>query len=88
MHFKENTQKKKKKKKKIGLIRKLQQLLPTAALLTIYKSFLRSHLDYGDLIYGREFNESFQNKLESVQCNAATQQELSEVPQDRLFTRD
>ena len=41
------------------------------ALLTIYKSFLRPHLDYGDVIYDHAFNESFQNKLVSVQYNAA-----------------
>ena len=39
-------------------------------MLTIYKSFLRPHLDYGGVIYYRAFNESFQNKLESVQYNA------------------
>ena len=55
----------------IGLIRKLQPIIPRAALLTIYKSFLRPHLDYGDVIYDRVFNESFQNKLEPVQYNAA-----------------
>ena len=55
----------------IGLIRKLQPIIPRAALLTIYKSSLRPHLDYGDVIYDRAFNESFQNKLESVQYNAA-----------------
>ena len=40
-------------------------------MLTIYQSFLKPHLDYGDVIYDRAFNESFQNKLESVQYNAA-----------------
>ena len=54
----------------IGLIRKLQPIIPTTALLTIYKSFLRPHLDYGDVIYDHAFNESFQNKLESVQYDA------------------
>ena len=58
-------------RKIIGLIRKLQPIIPRAALLTIYKSFLRPHLDYGDVIYDRAFNKSFQNKLESVQYNAA-----------------
>ena len=53
------------------MIRKLQPVIPRAALLTIYKSFVRPHLDYGDVIYDRAFNESFQNKLESVQYNAA-----------------
>ena len=54
----------------IGLIRKLQPVIPRAALLTIYKSFLRPHLDYGDVIYDRAFNESFQNKLDSIQYKA------------------
>ena len=52
-----------KTRKIIGFIRKLQPIMARAALLTIYKSFLRPHLDYGDVIYGRAFNESFQNKL-------------------------
>ena len=52
------------------MIRKLQPIIPRAALLTIFKSFLRPHLDYGDVIYDRAFNESFQNKFESVQYNA------------------
>ena len=53
----------------IGLIRKLQPVIPRAALLTIYKSFLRPHLDYEDVIYDRTFSESFRN--ESFQYNAA-----------------
>ena len=53
------------------MITKLQPITPRAALLTIYKSFLRPHFDYRAVIYDRAFNESFQNKLESVQCNAA-----------------
>ena len=40
-------------------------------MLTIYKSFRRPPFDYGDVIYARAFNESFQYKLESVQYNAA-----------------
>ena len=58
-------------RKIIGMIRKLQPIIPWAALLTIYESFLRPHLDYGDVFYDRAFNESFQNQLESVQYNAA-----------------
>ena len=45
--------------KTIGIIRKLQNVLPRSALLTIYKSFIRPHLDYGDIIYDKAFNESF-----------------------------
>ena len=57
--------------KTIGLLRKLQTLLPTAPLITIYKSFIRPHLDYGDMIYDQSFNMSFQRKMESIQYNAA-----------------
>ena len=32
--------------KTIGLLRKLQNTLPRPSLLTIYKSFIRPHLDY------------------------------------------
>ena len=53
-----------------GFIRKLQNVLPRSALLTIYKSFIRPHLDYRDIIYDKAFNESFHAKLESLQYNA------------------
>ena len=54
----------------IGLLRKLQSLLARAALITIYKAFVRPHLDYGDVLYDQAFNASFHDKLESIQCNA------------------
>ena len=38
--------------KGIDVIRKLHYVLPRHSLLTIYKSFIRPHLDYGDIIYG------------------------------------
>ena len=41
----------KKVNKTIGLLRKLQDTLPRASLITIFKSFIRPHLDYGDIIY-------------------------------------
>ena len=57
--------------KTIGLLRKSQNILPRPALLTIYKSFIRPHLDYGDIIYDQAYNLSFHQKLESIQYNAA-----------------
>ena len=57
--------------KTIGLLRKLQTLLPRAPLITIYKSFIRSHLDYGDMIYDQTFSMSFQQRMETIQHNAA-----------------
>ena len=42
--------------KLIGIIRKLQNVLPRSALLTIYKSSIRPISDYGDKIYDKAFN--------------------------------
>ena len=39
--------------------------------MTIYKAFLRSLIDYGDIIYDQLQNESFCEKLESAQYKAA-----------------
>ena len=38
-------------KKTIGLLRKFQQILLRQSLITIYKSFIRPHSDYGDIVY-------------------------------------
>ena len=57
--------------KGIGLLRKLSTLLPRQNLLTIYKSFIRPHLDYDDFIYDQPLNESLFNRTESIQYNAA-----------------
>ena len=57
--------------KTIGLLRKFQLTLPRKSLVTIYKSFIRPHLDYGDVVYDRAFNELFHQSLESLQYSAA-----------------
>ena len=54
----------------IGLPRKLQNLLPRKSLITVCKSFVRPHLDYGDIIYDQAYKASFHSKLESIQYNA------------------
>ena len=56
--------------KTIGLLRKLQNTLPRQALITIYKAFVRPHLDYGDILYDQAYNASFHQKLEKIQYNA------------------
>ena len=61
----------KKINKTIRLLHKLQNNLPRAPLITIYKSFVRPHLDYGDILYDQTFNNSFHERLESIQYNAA-----------------
>ena len=60
----------KKINKTISLLRKLQSILPRAPLITIYKPFVRPHLDYGDILYDQRFNNSFHKRLESIQYNA------------------
>ena len=57
--------------KTIGLLRKLHNILPRLPLLTIYKSFIRPHLDYGDIIYDQAYTALFHQKIESVQYNSA-----------------
>ena len=56
--------------KTIGLLSKFQLILRRHSLTTIYKTFIRSHLDYGDVIYDRAFKELFYQRLESIQYNA------------------
>ena len=40
-------------------------------LKSVFKLFARPHLDYGDIIYDQKFNESFHQRMESIQYNAA-----------------
>ena len=57
--------------KTIGLLHKLQDTLPRTSLITIFKSFISPHLDYGDIIYDRTYNTSFHQNIKSIQYNAA-----------------
>ena len=53
-----------------GHPRKLHNIIPRSSLLTIYKSLIRTHLDYSDIIYDQAYNTSFHQKLELLQYNA------------------
>ena len=55
----------------IALLRKLRHSIARKPLLSIYKTFLRPHLDYCDVIYDKPHNEKFADTLESIQYNAA-----------------
>ena len=80
-------QKTKKCSKLIGLIRRLSVNVPRKALLTIYKSFIRPHLEYGDILYDKPENENFQNKLEKVQYRAclAITGAIQGTPRQKLY---
>ena len=45
--------------------------MPRKSLITIYKVFLRPLIDYGDIIYDQPNNDSFCEKLETIQYKAA-----------------
>ena len=66
-HLEEKIQK---ANKGIGLINRLRRHVPRNSLLTLYKSYIRPHLDYGDIIYDYPGNAAFIQKLESIQYNA------------------
>ena len=34
-----------------GFLPKLQNILPRTPWITVYKAFVRHHLDYGDMLY-------------------------------------
>ena len=57
--------------KAIGLLRKLHKTLHATLLITIFKSFIRPHLDYGDISHNRAYNSLFHQNIESIQYNAA-----------------
>ena len=58
--------------KTIGLPRKLQNISPKQALITIQKSFARPYVYYGNVIYDQDFDLSFYQKLEKIQYDACT----------------
>ena len=69
-HHPKNTWVSLKISKTLQLLQKLHNLLPRSALITVYKSFVRPCLDYGDILYNQAYNMSFHHKLESIQYNA------------------
>ena len=57
--------------KGIVVLRKLQNIIPRNSPLTIYKSFICPHLNYGDIIYYQPYTGIFCQKIESLQYQAA-----------------
>ena len=75
MIFNSDTSKQAKEIKKVtkgvNVIRKMNLLLSRSSLLTIYKSFVKPHLDNGDVIYDQSNNSCLSDKIETLQYNAA-----------------
>ena len=57
--------------KGIAVIQKLNKILPRHSLITIYKSTVRPHLHYDDIIYDQPNSESFPQKIKKIHYNAA-----------------
>ena len=67
--------------KGISVTKKLRKSLPRKSLITIYKAFFRSLIDYGDVFYEQTQNESFCEKLESIESKTA----LAITGADKVF---
>ena len=55
----------------IGIFKKLSGFLTRHSLITIYKSYIRPHLDYTDIIYDQPNNLNLYSKIDTCQYNAA-----------------
>ena len=53
------------------MLKKLSNYFPRHSLVTLYKAFIRPHLDYANVIYDKPNNMNICNKTESLQNNAA-----------------
>ena len=64
LHFREHLQNMFKKiNKTISLLRKLQNNLLRAPLVTIYKSFIKPYLNCGNILYDQVFNNFLMKDL-------------------------
>ena len=45
--------------------------MPRDSLTTIYKSFIRPHLNYADVIFDKPSNATFSYRIESAKYNVA-----------------
>ena len=70
-----------------GIIKKLSETFPRYFLATIYKSFVRRHLDYGDILHYQPNNESFTQNIERIQYSAtyAITNAIKKTSQSKLY---
>ena len=65
----------------LGLMKRHSLTLSRKQLFTIYKIFVRSHLDYADIIYDKPFNDAFKKELEKVQYSGA----INDTSRERFY---
>lgn len=54
----------------IGMLKKTSNYLPRLSLVALYKTFIRRHLQYADIIYDKPNNINICIKIESLLYNA------------------
>ena len=61
--------------------------MPRDSLTTIYKSFIRPHLNYADVIFDKPSNATFSNRIESALSNAAlaTTETIRGISKKKLY---
>ena len=71
----------------IGIMKRLSLSISRDSLLTIYKMFVRPHLDYADIIYDKPGNVNVESKIERIQYNAylATKSAIQETNRDIIY---
>ena len=64
--------------------------MPRDSPVTIYKSFIRPHLDYAVVIFDKLSNATFFNRIESAQYNAALAitETIKEVHLTKIYTKN
>ena len=75
--------------KGVVLLINLSNKLPRQVLVTIYKAFIKPHLDYHDIVYDNPNNEIFINKTEKAQYDAALAiaGEIRGTSQEKLYAK-
>ena len=70
----------------IGIIKNLSKTLSWHSLVTIYKSFVRPHLDYGNKIYDQPkfFSENWNNSIQCCRCNYSG---IKGTSQNKLYSK-
>ena len=69
----------------IRLLRKRQNFLPREVLTTIYKAFVRPHLDYGNVLFDQNFNTPSHEKLEYTMFTFALTGRISCTSKEKLY---
>ena len=70
--------------KTIVSTQKFQFVLPRSSLVTIYKAFVRFHLNCSEIIFDQALNNSFHQKKETA---AAITEVIRETPKEELHQK-